>query len=169
MSDARFVYAGIALAALALLTGFGLAGLWWGAAATAVVTALWAAGHARRWRWAAPVGLFVLLLVTAIGVVIGLAPGWGIVAVASALAAWEFDYFWRVLDGAKHAERRLRVERRDLLVERHRRRVLTVCLAGALLAGAATLIQIQFGFGLALLLAVISLAGISRAVHFLRR
>lgn len=169
MTDSRFVYVGIALAALALLAGFGLAGLWWGSAAAVVVTALWAAGHAKRWRWTASAGLFVLLLVTAIGVVMGLAPAWGIVALAAALAAWEFDYFWRVLDDAQRAERHLRIEGHDRLVQRHQRRVLTVCLAGALLAGAATLVQVQFGFGLALLLAVISLAGISRAVHFLRR
>jgi len=169
MTDSQLVYAGISLAVLALLAGFGLAGLWWGAAAAVVVAALWAAGHAKKQRWAAPAGLFTLLLVTAVGLVVGLAPGWGIAALVASLGAWEFDFFWRVLDGSKDAERHVRVERRDLLVRRHRRRVLTVLLAGALLAGAATVIQVQFGFGLALLLGVISLAGISRAVHFLRR
>lgn len=168
MTDSHFVYAGILLAGLSLLAGFGLAGLWWGAAAAAVVASLWAAGHARKKRWAASAGLFVLLFITAIGLVLGLAPGWGIVALGAALGAWEFDYFGRVLVGTDHAESRVRVERRDLLIRRHRRRVLIVILTGVLVAGAATVIQIQFGFGLALLLAVISLAGISRAVHFLR-
>lgn len=168
MSDTHLVYAGILLAALALLAGFGLAGLWWGAAAAAIVAALWAMGQARKWRWVAPAGLFTLLLITAVGLVVGLAPGWGIVALITALAAWEFDYFRRVLDAPAGDERHVRVEGRDLLVRRHRRRVLTVLLAGALLAGAATVVRIQFGFGLALLLGVISLAGISRAVQFLR-
>lgn len=169
MSDSQLVYAGIALAALALLAGFGLVGLWWGAAAAVVVAVLWAAGHTRRWRWAAPAGLFTLLLIIAVGLVIGMAPGWGIVALVVALAAWEFDYFWRLLDSSDHAEKRIRVERRDRLIRRHRRRVIVVCLAGALLAGATTVVQVQLGFGLALLLGLISLAGISRAVHFLRR
>ncbi|MDX1688788.1 MAG: hypothetical protein R3248_12460 [Candidatus Promineifilaceae bacterium] len=168
MTDSHFVYAGILFAGLALLAGFGLAGLWWGAAAAAVVATLWAAGHARKKRWAASIGLFVLLFITAVGLVVGLAPGWGIVALGAALAAWEFDYFRRVLDSTVHADSHVRVERRHLLIRRHRRRTLTVILSGVLVAGAATVIQIQFGFGLALLLAVVSLAGISRAVHFLR-
>lgn len=168
MTDSHFVYAGILVAGLALLAGFALAGLWWGAAAAAVVAVLWAAGHVKKWRWVASAGLFALAFVTAIGMVIGLAPGWGIAALVASLAAWEFDYFWRVLDGVDHAERRLRVEQRDLLVRRHRWRVLVVLLAGALLAGAAAAIQVQFGFGLALLLGIISVAGISRAVHYLR-
>lgn len=169
MTDSQLVDAAIALAALVLLFGFLLAGLWWGAAAAVVVAALWVAGHTKKRRWASPAGLFSLALLTAIGLIIGLAPGWGIAALAASLAAWELDYFWRVLDDPDRAKRHLRVEQRDALIRRHRRRVLLVCFAGALLAGAATVIQVQFGFGLALLLGVISLAGISRAVHFLRR
>ena len=168
MTDTQLVYAGISLAALALLAGFGLAGLWWGAAAAVVVAVLWATAHARKQRWAAPIGLFALILVTAVGLIVGLDPGWGIIALVAALAAWEFDFFWRVVEETDGAEHSVRVDRRDLLIRRHRRRVLITVLAGALLAGAATIVQIQFGFGLALLLGVISLAGISRAVHFLR-
>ena len=168
MTDRQLVYAGISLAALALLAGFGLAGLWWAAAVVVVVAAFWSVGHARKQRWAAPVGLFALGLATAVGLIAGLAPGWGIIALVAALAAWEFDFFWRVLEDTDRAGRSVRVKRRDLLIRRHRRRVLAVVVGGALLAGAATVVQVQFGFGLALLLGVISLAGISRAVHFLR-
>ena len=107
--------------------------------------------------------MFLFALLAAIGLVSGVAVVWGIVLLVAALGAWEFDYFRRVLDGAE------RVHKRETMVRRHRGRVLAVMLVGALLALATVVIDISFGFGLALLLAVVSLAGISRAVHFLRR
>lgn len=151
------------LGLLALAAGFGFASVWAGALLSALLGLVWAAGEWRGWSWAGSVGLFLLLILSAISQFAGVALFWAIIAVSLGLAAWETGRFIRLLEANE------RIDNQSSLENKHRRRLLIVVVLGAALSGLAALVRLDFGFAIALPLACLSVLGFSLAINFLRR
>jgi len=151
------------LALLMLASGFGLVSVWAGVLLSALLGLGWAAGEWRGWSWAGSLGLFLLLILSAISQFAGVALFWAIFAVAFGLAAWETGRFLRLLAATG------RVDNQSSLESKHRRRLLIVVALGALLSGVAATLRLDFGFAVALPLACLSVLGFSLAINYLRR
>jgi hypothetical protein len=169
MQDARrrmtawLLPAGTVLAAVVLAMGYGLNGLWGGAAVALVVGVFWLAGQWCRWEWVASVALVLLIGVAAVGQSGGVGGGWMLAGVVVALVAWDLDRFaWRMRVAGY-------VEGVDVLERRHLRRLLIVVGAGLLLGAIALNVKIRLGFAVAFLLAFLAVLGLSRVVGFLQR
>jgi hypothetical protein len=98
----------------------------------------------------------------AVGLLLAIAPGWAIVAVAAALVGWDIGRFNRAMGSVPWINEAEKIERR------YRRRLLLVAALGALAATSATMIRLNFGFTIALLLGATSIIGFSRAISYLR-
>lgn len=157
------IYALILLSALALGAGWAALALWWGPAGLILAVALWLIGEIRGWRWSSYTGLFLLVILAAVGLALDMPPLWAILGVVLALAGWEMSHFRRFLARANV------IDNEEILIQRHWRRLMVISLLGALLAGLAVTIQFSLSFGVALLLAVLALVGLGRAMHFLRQ
>jgi hypothetical protein len=151
------------LAAAVLTAGYGLSGLWDGAAVALVAGGFWLIGQWRRWGWAAPVALVLLIGAATVGLWLGVGGGWMLVGVVAALVAWNLDRFvWRLRAAG-------RVEEADTLERHYLRRLLIVGGVGLLLGAVALSLRIRLGFAVASLLALLAVLGLSRMVGFLRR
>jgi hypothetical protein len=146
-----------------MIVGFILADLPWVSGIILLSGILWFVVEIKGWGWPGSLILFLIVISAAVGIVVQVEPIWSILATVFALAAWEFSYFMRTIQNVRW----VRLE--EVLEARHNRRVLLVSVLSVLLAWATTQIQVDFGFGIALLLAIVSLLGLSRAVVFLRR
>ena len=151
----------IAIGALAL--GYGLVGLWTGAAFIMALGFLWLIGQRRGWGWMASAGLVFFVSAAAFGLWLGAGTGWMLIGVAAALSAWDLDYFTQRLSGVG------RVGRTHNLEHRHLQRLLIVDILGLVLAIVALGIQVEFGLVTAMLLGLLTVLGLSRMVGFLRR
>jgi hypothetical protein len=118
-----------------------------------------------QWGWSWVVSLLLVLLTAsaAVGFYFELHPAWLVGGTLSSLAAWDLEYFARRLKNAG------RVIAQSSLVKSHLLRLLRVSLLGVVLVGITYLIRLQFTFGLAALLALLAVAGLSQAIAFLRR
>jgi hypothetical protein len=163
MNTRYLTFAMLILAMASMVVGYIIAELPWVTAIILFLGILWIVAELRGWRWPGSLILFLLVISAAIGIVVQVDPIWSILATAFALATWELSYFNRTIQNAAW----VRMER--LIVDRHNRRVLVATLISVLLAWVTTQIQVDFGFGIALLLAIITLFGLSRAFVFLRR
>jgi hypothetical protein len=123
----------------------------------------WLLAAWRRWTWFAPLGLFVLVAVAALGLWIGLPFGWMIAGALGGLFAWDLSDFARRLRGAAPDDDRGGLERRHLT------RITLVALAGLGMASVAMAVRLQFTFEWALLLAVVTALGLLQLVNWLRR
>jgi hypothetical protein len=85
------------------------------------------------------------------------------VGLIAALSAWDLDHLTQRVKNASQVG-----ERHDL-EQRHLWRLLIVDGLGLLLAEAALHIRVRLDFGLALLLGLLSIVGLSQALRFLRR
>jgi hypothetical protein len=154
--------AGTVLAAAVLAVGYGLHGMWQGAAVALATGVLWLVGQRRRWKRVAAVALVIWVGAAAIGLEMGVGGGWMLVGVVAALVAWDLDHFaWRMRVVG-------RVQDADVLARRHLRRSLAVAALGLFLGAAALSLRIRLGFAVAFLLALLALVGLSRVVGFLR-
>ena len=151
------------LALLALAAGFGFVSVWAGVLLSALLGLVWAAGEWRGWSWAGSLGLFLLLILSAISQFAGVALFWAVIAVSLGLAAWETGRFLRLLAATE------RIDNQSSLENKHRRRLLIVVVLGAALTGLAASLHLDFGFAVALPLACLSLLGFSLAINYLRR
>jgi len=155
------LYAAIILATLLLVLGYALSPAWPWAAFVAVVGGLWLLGQWQRWRWAASVGLGLLVVAGALGIWLGVAAGWVLFGLVAALSAWDLAHFARWLGGAERVVGRYEMERR------HLRRLLLVDAVGLLLGGVALLVRIQIAFALLLLIGLLFALAIRRVVSWL--
>ena len=163
MTTRILTFSAITLATASMIVGYLLAGLPWVTAIILFLGILWIIAEIRGWRWPGSLILFLIFIAAAVGIEVQVAPIWSIVAATLALAAWEFSYFYRTILNASC------VRMEDVLIMRHNRRVVVITIIGILLAWATTQVQINISFGIVLLLAIVSLLGLSRAVVFLRR
>lgn len=158
---ARLFYLSLALATGALASGFGLG------PATPLSLALglaWWYGWLRGWGWAASLALPAFVLAAVAGYWLAGAPaGLMLVSIVAALLAWDLDHF------AQRARSVDRVEAAAAIERSHLRRLAATNGVGLLLAGAALAIRLRFGFGVALLLALLAAWALSQVIGFMRR
>jgi hypothetical protein len=160
---AKALPASIVLATGALGLGHGLNGSWSIVIVIAVLGALWLVGQWRGWGWTASVELVCSVIIAAVG--LGMRPrdGWMLAGMAGALSAWDLHHFAQRLRGSGQVEGTRALERR------HFQRLLVVTGAGLLLGTVALGAKVELGFGIALLLGVLAVLGLTRATRFLRR
>lgn len=158
-----FFWAGVLIAMAALALGYGLGGVWIGVGLVLVVGVLWFTGRWLGWGWVASVGLALWIAAAAVGLWVGLGAGWMLVGVVAALSAWDLDHFIQRLGAAGRVEHDVAMERA------HLGRLLAVDAAGLALGGLALTVRVRLGFGLALVLALVAVWGLSRAVRFLQQ
>jgi len=150
----------VAMAALAL--GYGLGDVWIGVGPVLAVGVLWLIGLRPGWGWIASPGLVLWTAAAAVGLWAGLGAGWMLVGVVAALSAWDLDHFTRRLGAAGRVEQAVAMERAHLV------RLLAVDAVGLALGGLALTVHVRLGFGIALILALVAVWGLSRAVRFLQ-
>jgi len=124
---------------------------------------LWLLARVRRWRWFTALGLFMTILIAAVGLWVGLAPGWMMVGAMGGLLAWDLDDFIRRLRLAAQEDDVIGLERRHLI------RLMILAMAGLALASAAMFLRVRFTFAWALFLVVVVALGVTRLVTWLRR
>jgi hypothetical protein len=163
MLSERLLWASIVLAAGTLALGYGLAGILPGALAAVILGGLWLVGQWRRFTWAASLGFVISTSLAATGLFLGVVAGWMLVALVAALSAWDLDAFACRLNRAARVEGQANLERQHLL------RLLVVVGLGLALAAVALGFRFRFHFGLALLLGMLVILGLSKAIGLLRR
>jgi hypothetical protein len=153
----------IVLAASALIAGYGLGALWLPAAAVLVMGVLWILGQRAGWSWFAWLMVVLFTGAAAIGTLLDLNRILLTVGLIASVSAWDLDAFARQLRRVDAVEKELALKRR------HLRRLLVVDSLGLLIAVLALAVQIKLSFGLALVLGLVALVGLSRAIRFFRR
>jgi hypothetical protein len=118
-----------------------------------------------QWGWSWVVSLLLVLFTAsaAVGFYLELHPAWLVGATLLSLAAWDLEHFARRLKNTGQVINPAKLVRSHLL------RLLWVSLLGLALVGITYLIRLQFTFGLAALLALLAIAGLSQTITFLRR
>ena len=154
---------GIMLAALLLAAGYAVRALWPWALGSVAIGGLWVAGQQRGWGWTATPGMVGLVGLTTAGIFLGLPVLWMLACATAALVAWDLSHFAQRLSEAG------RVEDTAALQRARRRRLAIVAGLGLLLGGTALIARVELGFGIALLLGLLAIVGLSRAVVFMRR
>jgi hypothetical protein len=137
-------YVQIALA-LAILPIIGLIFLWKG------------------WGWVLSILLAIFSGLAAAGFYLDVEPPWLISGILAALVAWDQEHLSRRIKSAG------RIDAQSMLIKKHWIRLGWLCLAGLLLVGLTYLIQVEFTFGLAVVLAILAVIGLSQVIAFLRR
>ena len=160
---ARLLPITIGLATLVLAVGYAVGGEWTFSLILLAVGVLWWLGQGRDWNGLASVVLMGFVVAAAIGLWRGLPAGWMLVGVVAALSAWDLDHFARRLSSVE------RVEMRPALEQRHLRRLAMVDSLGLLLAGVALVVRYKFSFGVALVLGLVAVLGLSQMMGYLRR
>jgi hypothetical protein len=162
---AKLLFTSTILATVALALGYGLVGLWAGVVFVLVLGFLWLVGQRRGWGWMASVMLVFFVGAASIGLWLNVQDGWMLLSVVAALSAWDLDHFAQRLSGVGQN----RVEETRDLERRHLERLLIVDGLGLLFGAVALGIEVDLGFGTALLLGLLAVLGLSRAVGILRR
>ncbi len=151
------------LTTLALTVAYALEAAWSWALISLCAGVLWLAGQRYAWRWTMGFAMTLCVALSAIGILAGMNADLMLIALMAALTAWNLALLtWRLNDNEPCAGT-------HLLVRRHLQRLVSVDTLGLLLAGAALRLDITFGLGVAFLLGLIAVSGMSRAVGWLRR
>jgi hypothetical protein len=159
---------GLAYGCLAGATGalaFGLleAGAWQLSLLVLALGLVGALGGAYRWRWSPALILFLYCVAAAALFWLDTWPGWPLLGLVGALAAGDLFHFdWRMRTGMIAGDA-------GLLEYRHLRRLGVVLGIGTALYLVAWATQIQLSFGLALLLGLTAVLGISLGLRARRR
>jgi hypothetical protein len=117
----------------------------------------------RGWYWVVSLLLVLYTGSAAAGFYLELQPAWLAGAALSILAAWDLEYFARRLKNAG------RVVAQSGFIRSHLLRLSWVSLLGLALFAIPNLIRLQFTFGLAVLLALLAVYGLSQGIAYLRR
>jgi hypothetical protein len=153
----------VVLATALLALGYGFAEWWTWALPIAGVGVLWLLCLWRRVAFASSVGLVLSAGVAAAGLLLEVGAGWMLGGLVAALSAWDLDAFLTRVEGIAWVEGQRDLERRHLV------RLLIVDVLGLMLAVVALQIEIRFTFGVAVLLGLLAIVGLSRAIGFVNR
>ena len=154
----RWILVGaIVLASAVLSLGYAWSGWLIGAIPLAAWGLLGLVGLWRGWDWVGSASLVLFVLAAAIGFLLNLGPGWMLVGLVTALVCWDLDHFVQRLRDVEEAQRP-GLERAHLL------RLVPLVLAGLVLGGAALVVRTRLGFGLALLLGLLLVIGLSQTI-----
>ncbi len=161
--------ASIGLSVFSLALGYALSDLWAGVVAVSAAGGLWLLGQLRppgqpgALSWISSVCLVVQAVAAAAAVLIGVWGGWSVIGLVAALVAWDLDQFAQRMGAAERVDDAPGQERR------HIQRVLIVAGIGGLLGIAGLVLQVRLSFGLALLLAVLAMLGLTLIIGIMRR
>jgi len=124
---------------------------------------IWLFSQWRRWWWFSSIGLIVTIIFAALGMWMGLTPGWMFSGGIFALTAWDLTDYRRRIRFAPQDE-----DERDL-ERRHLSRLTFLVLAGLSLSSITMLMRLQFTLEWAILLVFVILLGFTQLVAWLRR
>jgi len=105
----------------------------------------------------------VCTVAAAVGAWLDLRPLYLVISLIAALSAWDLDHFWRELRHSDHTERK------RALTWRHLRRLWIVDGIGLLCSAVALQVRIELSFGVAIVLGLLALVGLSRTIGLLGR
>ena len=163
----RLLVSSIALATSAAATGFALSGVWLGILFAVFWLGFWSASLVRQYRsTGAGVGssaLFGYAVITIYAVASGVWPGWLLLGLVAALAAWDLECF--ILRMRDVQDENLVT----IMIKQHVGRLAVVAGLGLLLPGAAFFIHYDLKFGAALVIGFLAVLGVSRFIILLRR
>jgi hypothetical protein len=157
-------WSGLGLASAALALGFAQTGAW--VYALVIMTLLLLGGLTARYRlrWAAPLVFTTFLMMAVVALWSEMWPGWPLLGVLGALVAADMlGFTWRVNAAMTLGDDYTHLE------NRHLRRLGLVIVLGGVLYLIAWLIQVRLNFGLALLLGLTAVLGISVGLSARRR
>jgi hypothetical protein len=163
----------VTLVALLLSVVLGAASLAWGYFQVGLASlgrwplifgVIWLIAIWRRWRWFSYVGLGFYVLAAALGLwFLSFPPGWMFAGAICGLLAWDLTYFrYRQRFAANEHERRV-VEQRHLLG------LAVMTLLGFILSSVAMVLQLQFNFEWAALLALVSALALAQIIGWFRK
>ena len=152
-------YASIGAATLALLLPFVLAGHWLFSLAIALGGLFWWYGSTRRFPGLSSVFLVAVAAFCVLGVWIDLPALYFLAAMLAGLTAWDLDRFAQRLDGVD------RVEAEPVVVRKHLLRLGLVDGLGLIVGGAALLLRTTLSFGWVLLLALVTVIGLTQVYN----
>jgi hypothetical protein len=87
----------VILSVLMLLAGYSLRGAWLLALPVLGLGLIWLLGQRRGWSWLVSLGMAVFIGMAGLGLYIGAAAIWMLLATLGALAAWDLAFFARRL------------------------------------------------------------------------
>jgi len=150
------------LAAATLIAGYILNNQWSWPLLLVALGVFWLMGQRYSWDRAGWITFAFYVIAAANGIQLKWGAVWAPLGMIAALAAWDLDCFIQRLTGVGYAETR------DM--ERHHvRRLLIVSGVGAALVAIALVLKTTLGFGVAYLLGLLALVGLSWTIGFLRR
>ena len=163
----RLLASSIALAASAAAVGFFLSQVWLGLLFIILWFAFWVISLVRQYSAeGAGVGssaLFAYVIITLFAIGSGVWPGWLLLGLVAALAAWDLEFFiLRTRD----------VEDESLvgvMINQHVRRLFVVSAIGLVLPGTALFIHYDLTFGMALGIGLLAAFGVTLFVNLLHR
>ena len=155
--------AGGALSVFSLAVGYAAGDLWSGVVAVLAAGGLWLLGHLRALSWTSSVFLVVQAVAAGVALLHDVWGGWSVIGLVAALVAWDLDQFAQRMRSAGRVDDAPGQERR------HLRRVLAVAGVGGLLGIVGLILQVRLGFGVALLLAVLAILGLTLTIGTMRR
>ncbi len=142
---------------------FALVGLWTGAVGALMLGLLWLALDGLRWTWPSSAGLILCAGLAGTGITLGLPSVGMLVSLLAALTAWDLDDLRQALESGAGVQRAASMQRQ------HLQRLLVVDALGLVLGLVALQVRTRLTLGLALLLGLLAILGLSRAIAFLRR
>jgi hypothetical protein len=153
----------IALAALLLAVGFWVSGFLQISIALVTLVAIALVFLWRGWGWYLSILLVLYIVSAAAGFYVEVLPAWSLLGALAILLAWDLEHF------ASRIKKAARVESIASLTRAHLGRLGAVSLTSLLLVMLTYLIQVRLTFGIAVLLALLAILGLSQGIAYLRR
>jgi hypothetical protein len=154
---------GIILTALALATGYTLAGFWPVSIFALLAGSLWLIALWRGWNRVTSLSIIIFVGVAAWGTWLGITAGWLLFGIIATLIAWDLGDFAQRFRQTEHRQNYATLQRIHLL------QLAIVAGLGLLLGGIALSFELRLNMWWGILLGVLVIAGLSQAIGRLRR
>jgi hypothetical protein len=155
-------YASLITGAIALSMGWFRSGFVPGGIISLILGGFWTFSNWRQFRWASLVGFVFYVLVSIVGLWLGMPPWSALIGVIGALLAWDLDHFNHRLSISADSPNRFRLERRHLL------RLGWVIVPATLVNLIAYNFTFSLTIGWAILLSLLVVGGISILIYRVR-
>ena len=159
----KLFLASVGFTSLALVLAFGLMGHWLIALVILLAELLWWFGWRRKLAFISYVYLFINLGFCVLGTWIELQHFWLLAAVIATLTAWDLDRFDQWLNHIGRVDMKAELNKRHLL------RLLLVDSLGLVTGGAALVVRVQLDFVWILILALLTVIGLSQFYNLIKR
>jgi hypothetical protein len=155
-------YASLITGAIALSVGWFLSGFVPGGIISLILGGFWTFSNWRQLRWASLVGFVFYVLVSIVGLWLGMPPWSALIGVVGALLAWDLDHFNRRLLLTPDSPDRSNLEHRHLL------RLGWVIIPATLVNLIVNNLNFNLTIGWAILLSLLAVGGISILIYRIR-